>query len=214
MLQFKSIDNTKIHMIKELNELFTNNPSLILIILAIVVVILWLIVKHYSIAYSDELGKIDGRLENLTKVVDIEKAIAEALSKVDMKFWREKQVEDLKREKLELLMMELDADMTLANKSYNTNNYLGQKNTVAALINLYFHNLQDIKDKYLKQRRIVKENVFHTATLIEDRIKISVDIMEKFMGDYSKLQYVYEELVDRIVDEAKKLNFNSLLDSK
>ena len=201
-------------MIKELNDLFTSNPSFILIISAIVVAILWLIIKHYSIAYSDELGKIDGRLENLTKVVDIEKAVAEALSKVDMRFWREKKIEDLKREKLELLMMELDTDMALINNSYNTNNYLGQKNTVAALINLYFHNLQDVKNKYLKQRRVVKENIFHLTALKVDNINISVDLMEQSMDDYNKLQHVYEELVDRIVDESKKLNFNNLLDSK
>ena len=194
MLQFKSIDNTKIHMIKELNDPFLNNPSFILITLAIVVVILWLIVKHYSVAYSNRLGDIDAKIESIAKVVDIEKAVTKAVKAIDHSYWQKQQVDDVRRKKLEQVMLLLIrevqeicigfTEMKTLEDYHKKTLFTGH---VGTLTQLYFPEVLLTLSKYEKSKKIYLNKLVKKSNDISSYKNIVIKNNGQLYGDLKEL---------------------------
>jgi hypothetical protein len=178
---------------KELNQILTNNPSILYIFLLIILVILWLIIKNYTSAYSTKLGNIDAKIESLSKVVDIEEAITKAVKAVDHSYWKVQQIDQIRREKLEQILLLITKElqeihigfkgMKSIDDYYKISIFSGH---VGVLTSLYFPEVINSLSKYERLKReyfeLLEKNQEDNSNalniLIESSINLSGDLRE------------------------------------
>jgi|GEM_PF-1384217 len=160
-------------MVESINSYLSSNPSMMVVLMAVTSILLWLFIENFvisaakragqiqanldhqklleefelSISKSKAFGELEAKFEKLPDIEQFEKTISTTLKNIEFEFWQKQQVDQVRREKIELLMTEVQSHSKFSTRAF-VEVYQGRmpielhsNQKIAMLIRLYFKEL-------------------------------------------------------------------------